>query len=390
MACLEPDYQCRYKTTTTSTATVTTGNAGGGAVVGGVVGGLLFLLVLVASVIAVRKSKSNANGRRADGNGNRTVVVASITNPGFVGAGAPNAAKHGQQQRTKVRITNPQSPYSEAIYADIEEEIYVCAGGEIQALTAQASSAGVRNPSSMAGSLDDRLANVIDGVVSMLASVGQPTTRAAVERRLEATLPREASGGGEHGKELEDAQRANAKLQRKIAELQATRALPSVPGDRNASAERGGGTARATYASSSSGTAVPAAPIYATYAPLVPEPASQDANGGVADDDYGWPETTTAMCARGLTSGGRACSYPAVSSGQLYCHNHACPHGGCGESKSSADPACAKHLPQGVRPRAPTTAGTTTATAAPLVPELAHQDANGGVADHDNEWPVNT
>lgn len=194
----------------------------------------------------------------------------AINNPGFVGTGATNAAKHGQQQRTKVRITNPQSPYSEGIYADIEEEIYVCAGGEIQALTAQASSAGVRNPNRMAGSLDDSLAEVIDGVVSMLASVGQPTTRAAVERRLKATLPfslpREAPGGGERGKKLEDAQRANAELQRKIAELQATRALPSVP------TNAGTSTATATV--------------------LVPELAYQDANGGVADDDYEWPVNT--------------------------------------------------------------------------------------------------
>lgn len=368
MACLEPDYQCRYKTTTTSTATITTGNAGGGAVVGGVVGGLLFLLVLVASVIAVQKSKSNvnANGRRADGNGNRTVAVASITNPGFVGTGAPNAAKHGPQQRTKVRITNPQSPYSDAIYADIEEEIYVCAGGEIQALTAQASSAGVRNPSSMAGSLHDSLANVIDGVVSMLASVGQPTTRAAVERRLKATLPKEASGGGERGKELEDAHRANAELQRKIAELQATRALPSVPGDQNASAERGGGTARATYASPSSGTAVPAAPIYATYAP------QPGATGGDSRRD------SASRCTK-------------CNAKMTFCM--------CNVRRGTMDmPTSARPLNKGKKSavaRAPNPsspnydADPVPTDSRMLVLEPASQDANVGVADDDYEWPVN-
>lgn len=199
----------------------------------------------------------------------------AINNPGFVGTGATNAAKHGQQQRTKVRITNPQSPYSEGIYADIEEEIYVCAGGEIQALTTQASSAGVRNPNRMAGSLDDSLAKVIDGVVSMLASVGQPTTRAAVERRLKATLPfslpREAPGGGERGKKLEDAQRANAELQRKIAELQATRALPSVP------TNAGTSTATATV--------------------LVPELAYQGAAESLYDDGDGADEFSAAASA---------------------------------------------------------------------------------------------
>eukprot|EP00729_Bicosta_minor_P004161 gene4161-19168_t len=199
----------------------------------------------------------------------------AINNPGFVGTGATNAAKHGQQQRTKVRITNPQSPYSEGIYADIEEEIYVCAGGEIQALTAQASSAGVRNPNRMVGSLDDSLAKVIDGVVSMLASVGQPTTRAAVERRLKATLPfslpREAPGGGERGKKLEDAQRANAELQRKIAELQATRALPSVP------TNAGTSTATATV--------------------LVPELAYQGAAESLYDDGDGADEFSAAASA---------------------------------------------------------------------------------------------
>lgn len=192
----------------------------------GIVGGVLSLLVLVAIAIAVRKHKNNTNHnlprRRAHGNGN---VATAINSPGFIG--------------TKVRAKPPQSPYSDEIYADIEEEIYACAGGEIQALNAQDSSAGARN--SMAESIGDKLAKVIDGVVSMLASLGQPATRAEVARKLEATMQRTVPGGG-RAKELGDAHRANADLQRKIAELQATRALPNVPGDHNASAGQGGGS----------------------------------------------------------------------------------------------------------------------------------------------------
>lgn len=134
----------------------------------GIVGGVLFLLVLVAIAIAVRKHKNNTNHnlprRRAHDNGN---VATAINNPGFIG--------------TKVRIKPPQSPYSNEIYVDIEEEIYACAGGEIQALNVQDSSAGAQN--NMAESIDDKLAKVIDGVMSMLASLGQPATRAEVARK---------------------------------------------------------------------------------------------------------------------------------------------------------------------------------------------------------------
>lgn len=106
----------------------------------------------------------------------------------------------------------------------------------------------------MATRLDERLKQVADEVTAKLASVGKSATRADVERKLRAIAPKEVPGSLILAMALEDSERANAELQRKIAELQATRSLPSVPIDRDASARRaghGGGTVYATYASSS-------------------------------------------------------------------------------------------------------------------------------------------
>ena len=148
-------------------------------------------------------------------------------------------------QHTNVRIKHPQSPYSEEIYTEIEEEIYASASDEIQALAAQVSSAGVQSSmlerfkrSRLLESLGTKVKQISDGIQAKLASAGKPATQVEVAKKLNAIVPKEVSANLSVA--LEDAHRSNAELQQKIAVLQATRALPSVPGKRDITAGQAG------------------------------------------------------------------------------------------------------------------------------------------------------